>query len=181
MRASHDHDHVTLPRRAIGHVLEILTIGDRALQGRSAMSLIVEKRSRCFRRMVFRPSREAPSSISFSITLQAASIAITAIPKGIGQGAGRRVGNAGARQCARGGATAFRPRYRYPRDEPRSASSGDVRQRHRVCRHRGSDRSSGVDFGVGGLLQGISLAGRTQNGRNARKKRASLDCAARFR
>jgi hypothetical protein len=34
---------------------------------------------------------------------------------------------------------------------------------------------------VGGLLQGISLAGRTQNGRNARKKRASLDCAARFR
>ena len=34
---------------------------------------------------------------------------------------------------------------------------------------------------VGGLLYGRSLAAQTQNYQNARKKRTSLDCPARFR
>jgi hypothetical protein len=105
---------------------------------------------------------------------------ITAIPKGTGQGQVAVSGTL-ARTNALGGATVFGGDLDTCRDEPRPASSGNVEQRHRLCRQRGRDRSPGVDSGVGGFLHGISPASQTRNGQDALKKRASLDCAARFR
>ena len=64
--------------------------------------------SECFRRTVFRPSRKARPSISFSTTSRAASITrrSSAIPRGIGQG---QIATSGtlARTNAIGGATVF--------------------------------------------------------------------------
>jgi Biotin-lipoyl like len=176
----------TVRAPADGYVTVVaLTVGDRALQARSVLSFIVEKeitggpvlakrlsdhqggRSRRYR---FR-QRPGPHL----------SRQDRRDPEGHRPGAARRVGNAGAHQCAgrRDGVSGRNLDTR--RDEPRPASAGNVGQRHRLCRQRGRDRSSGVDSGVGGLLHGISLASQAQNARNARKKRASLDCAARFR
>jgi multidrug efflux pump subunit AcrA (membrane-fusion protein) len=47
-------------------------------------------------------------------------------------------------------------------------------RRHRFCRQRRRDRSSGIDSGVGGFLLGISLAGRTQKMARMRAKSARL-------
>ncbi len=49
-------------------------------------------------------------------------------------GPDRRIGNAGAHQCARRGDGVSGGDFDPRRDEPRLASSGNVRQRHRLCR-----------------------------------------------
>ena len=177
----------TIRAPADGYVTVVaLTVGDRALQVRSAMSFIVEKEITLvgmFSQNGFQTIKEgAAVDIVFdNAPGRIYHARIIAIPKGIGQGQVAVSGTL-ARTTALGGATVFPAVISIPDGMSRdAASSGDVRQRHRVCRQRRRDRSSGVDSGMGQFLYGISLAGQTQNGQDARKKRTSLDCAARFR
>jgi hypothetical protein len=176
----------TIRAPADGYVTVVaLTVGDRALQLHSAMSFIVEKEITLvgmFSQNGFQTVKEgAAVDIVFdNAPGRIYHARITAIPKGIGQGQVVVSGTL-VRTNALGGDGVSGRNLDTRRDEPRPATAGDVGQRHRLCRQRGRDRSSGVDSGVGGLLHGISLASQAQNARNARKKRASLDCAARFR
>jgi multidrug resistance efflux pump len=88
--------------------VEILTIGDRALQGRSAMSFIVEKEIALFSQNGFQTVKEG---VVVDIVFDNAPgriyrAWITAIPKGIGQGQVAVSGTL-ARTNALGGATVF--------------------------------------------------------------------------
>jgi multidrug resistance efflux pump len=163
----------TVRAPADGYVTVVaLTVGDRALQARSVLSFIVEKEITLvglFSQNGFQTIKEgAAVDIVFdNVPGRIYHARIVAIPKGIGQG--QLAGNAGAHHRARRGDGISGRDIDTRRDEPRPASAGDVRQRHRVCRQRGRNRPSGVDSGVGGFLYGISLAGRTQNGPDAQK------------
>ena len=177
----------TIRAPADGYVTVVaLTVGDRALQARSAMSFIVENEITLvgmFSQNGFQTIKEgAAVDIVFdNVPGRIYHAKIIGDSEGHRPGAARRVGNAGAHQRARRCDGVSGRDIDTRRDEPRPASSGNVRQRHRFCRQCGRDRASRVDPGVGQFLYGVSLAGHTQNGQDARKKRASLDCAARFR
>jgi multidrug resistance efflux pump len=177
----------TVRAPADGYVtLVTVTVGDRALHMHSAMSFIVDTEITLvgmFSQNGFQTVKEgtAVDIVFDNAPGRIYHARITAIAKGIGQGQVAVSGTL-ARTSALGGATVFPAEISIPRrDEPRPASAGNVGQRHRLCRQFGCDGRSGIDSGVGGFLHGISLAGQAQNARNARKKRASLDCAARFR
>ena len=168
-----------------GVTIVTVTVGDRALQMHSAVSFIVENEitlAGMFSQNGFQTIKEGAPSISFSTMPPGASITpelrqfrgASARGRSPCRGRSRAPLRSAARRC-------FRQSIDTRRDEPRPASAGNVRQRHRVCRQRGRDRPSGVDSGVGGFQYGLSLAGQTQNDQNARKKRTSLDCPARFR
>jgi len=170
MRVSHYHYSVPLPRRAVGRVLEIQT---------GVMGWLTGTFSLPIGGFILATFLALSNYLTPSGAREHARI--TAIPKGIGQGQVAVSGTL-ARTNVLGGGDGVSGRNIDPRrDEPRPASAGNVRQRHRVYPQRQGDRSPSVDSGADGFLHGLSLAAQPQNDQNARKKRTSLDCPARFR
>ena len=135
---------------ADGYVTVVaLTVGDRALQARSAMSFIVEKEITLvgmFSQNGFQTIKEgAAIDIVFdNMPGRIYHAKVIAIPKGIGQGQIAASGTL-ARTNALGGTTVFPAELSVPEGISRdSLRLGDVRQRHRFCRQRRRDRAPGV-------------------------------------
>ena len=109
----------TIRAPADGYVTVVaLAVGDRALQARSVMSFIVENEITLvgmFSQNGFQTIKDGASvDIVFdNVPGRIYHAKIVAIPKGIGQGQ-LAVSGTLARTNALGGATVFRPRYRYP-------------------------------------------------------------------
>jgi multidrug resistance efflux pump len=118
---------------ADGYVTVVaLTIGDRALQARSAMSFIVEKEITLVGMLSQNGSQTVKEGAVVDIVFDNApgphlSRQNRRDPEGHRPGADRRVGAAGAHQCARRGDGVSGRDLDTRRDEPRSASAGDVR------------------------------------------------------
>jgi multidrug efflux pump subunit AcrA (membrane-fusion protein) len=151
---------------ADGYVTVVaLTVGDRALQARSAMSFIVEKEITLvgmFSQNGFQTIKEgAAIDIVFdNMPGRIYHAKVIAIPKGIGQGQIAASGTL-ARTNALGGTTVFPAELSVPEGISRdSLRLGDVRQRHRFCRQRRRDRPSRLDPCVGQFLYSVSLASR---------------------
>ena len=118
--ASWELSQTTIRAPADGYVTVVaLTVGDRALQARSAMSFIVENEITLvgmFSQNGFQTIKEgAPVDIVFdNAPGRIYHAKITAIRQGCGSGTGRRVGNARAHQLRSAVRRCFRRRYRYP-------------------------------------------------------------------
>ena len=123
----------TIRAPADGYVTVVaLTVGDRALQARSVMSFIVENEITLvgmFSQNGFQTIKDgAAVDIVFdNFPGRIYHARIIGDPERHRPGTGRRVGNAGAHQCARRGDGVSGRDIDTRRDEPRPASAGNVR------------------------------------------------------
>ena len=132
----------TICAPADGYVtLVTVTVGDRALQMHSAMSFIVENEITLvgmFSQNGFQTIKEgAAVDIVFdNAPGRIYHAKITAIARGVGQGQVAVSGTLARTNCARRRDGVSGRDIDTRRDEPRPASPGNVRQRHRFCRQR---------------------------------------------
>ena len=158
---------------ADGYVTVVaLTVGDRALQARSAMSFIVEKEITLvglFSQNGFQTIKEgAAVDIVFdNVPGRIFHAKIVEIPKGIGQGQ-IAVSGTLARTSALGGATTFPAVISIPADMSRVAAPGNVRQRYGFCGKGGGDWPPFLYSRVGQFLYGLPVAGVTTAARHHR-------------